>query len=182
MESRKPFFNRFFDYPQARSRRLNPVPEKSPQPAATLLNGILALGFLLVLASLAGLAATAVSHSCADGGDASVREEPAPGEGSGLHPERIRGKFGYADDSGRMIIPARFDGADAFSEGLAVVLDSGRFGYIDPRGRYAIPAVYRHARAFREGRASVRFGGDWLVIDRGGRTVDAALTAERIEP
>lgn len=35
-------------------------------PSRPLLNGILALGFLLVLASLAGLMATAVFRSCVE--------------------------------------------------------------------------------------------------------------------
>lgn len=140
-----------------------------------LLNGILALGFLLVLASVAGLAATAVFRSCGEAyAERKLDYGSGGGSGSGLHPQMTEGKFGYVDANGTMIIPARFDGADAFSEGLAVVLDSGRFGYIDARGAYAIPPVFRHARAFRRGRASVRFGGDWLVIDRRGRSVEAA--------
>ncbi|MEO6096752.1 MAG: WG repeat-containing protein [Fibrobacteria bacterium] len=141
---------------------------------ASLHKGLLALGMLLVLASLAGLTATVVSRSSPEN---PARRESGIGGDSGLHPQRIEGKFGYADASGRIIIPARFDGADAFSEGRAVVLDSGRFGYIDSRGVFAIPAVYRHARAFRKGHASVRFGGAWLTIDTIGRPVDVVLPA-----
>jgi hypothetical protein len=148
-------------------------PLKATSP---ILNGILAAGCLLVIASVAGLTATAITHSCRDEGKMEARNV------SGLHPERIRGKFGFADEAGALIIPARFDGADAFSEGLAVVLVSGRFGYIDARGEWAIPAVYRHARAFQDGHASVRFGDDWLVIDRGGTPIEAAFSAENAAP
>src|SRR3990170_2712311 len=96
--------------------------------AKPLLNGIFALGILLVIASVAGLAATAVSHSCGEGyAERKPDDGWGGGDGSGLHPQRMEGKFGYVDASGKLIIPARFDGADAFSEGLAVVLDSGRF-------------------------------------------------------
>jgi hypothetical protein len=151
------------------------MPGTSGPKIASLHNGLLALGLLLVLASLAGLTATAVSSICSD---TAARREPGSGGGdSGLYPRRIQGKFGYADAAGRIIIPARFDGADAFSEGLAVVLDSGRFGYIDSRGAFAIPAVYRHARAFRDGHASVRSDGAWLTIDTIGRPVNVALSA-----
>jgi hypothetical protein len=136
-----------------------------------ILNGILALGLLLVLAAAAGLAATAVSGSSRE--EKSVTDST---DGSGLRPELIRGKYGYVDEAGKVVIAPRFDGADAFSEGLAVVLDSaGRFGYIDSQGTFAIPAVYRHARAFRNGFAPVRIGGAWLTIDRGGKPVVAAL-------
>lgn len=86
-------------------------------------------------------------------------------------PEEIGGKYGYVDGRGRIIIAPRFDGADTFSEGLAVVLDSGRFGYIDSRGAMAIPALYRHARAFHGGFATVRLGDRWLTLDRSGRTL-----------
>jgi hypothetical protein len=102
------------------------------------------------------------------------RGEGCPGDdGSCLHPKRMEGKYGYVDASGKIVIAPRFDGADAFSEGLAVVLDSGRFGYIDPRGTLAIPAVYRHARPFRDGYAPVRRDGSWQFIDRGGNIVAA---------
>lgn len=147
------------------------MPGKPSMNPLRILNGILALGLLLVLAAAAGLAATAVSGSSQEG--KSVTDST---EGSGLRPERIRGKYGYVDESGKVVIAPRFDGADAFSEGLAVVLDSaGRFGYIDSQGTFAIPAVYRHARAFRNGFAPVRIGGAWLTIDRGGKPVVAAL-------
>jgi hypothetical protein len=154
------------------------MPGTSGPKTASLHNGLLALGLLLVMASLAGLTATAVSNTCP--GNAAHRDTGSgDGGGSGLHPQRIQGKFGYADAAGRIIIPARFDGADAFSEGRAVVLDSGRFGYIDSRGDFAIPAIYRYARAFRDGHASVRFdgAGAWLTIDTVGRPVDVALSA-----
>lgn len=151
------------------------MPGTSSPETSPLHNGLLALGLMLVLASLAGLTATAVSNTCPDN---AARQESAMGGGTGLHPQRVQGKFGYADAAGRIVIPARFDGADSFSEGLAVVLDSGRFGYIDSRGAFAIPAVYRHARAFRDGHASVRFGGAWLTIDTIGRPVDMALSTQ----
>ncbi|MEO7424388.1 MAG: WG repeat-containing protein [Fibrobacteria bacterium] len=155
---------------------------KGRQP---ILNGLLALGILLVFSAMAGLAATAVSGSAAE------EIQNGSGEGGGarnahgancaqLRPQRIQGKYGYVDAAGKVVIAPRFDGADSFSEGLAVVLDSGRFGYIDSQGTFAIPPVYRHARAFRDGFAPVRFDGSWLTIDRGGKSV--AMTAALPEP
>lgn len=161
------------DYHRPCPRRLSCMPETSGPKISSLHNGLLALGLLLVLASIAGLTATAVSRTYPD---SDARRHFGAGGASGLHPKLIQGKFGYADAAGRIIIPPRFDGADTFSEGLAVVLDSGRFGYIDSRGDFAIPAVYRHARPFRDGHASVRFDGVWLTIDTIGRPVDVALS------
>jgi hypothetical protein len=159
---------------------------KSPKDPTAFLNGLLALGALLVIGAVAGLAATAVSEASAQPfqtpaepasrGWLKERFGRAAQEGPSLRPERIGGKYGYVDASGNLVIPPLFDAADAFSEGLAVVLCAGRFGYIDARGAFAIPAIYRHARAFRDGFASVRSDRDWLTLDRGGNPVVAALT------
>jgi hypothetical protein len=129
-----------------------------PSRGVTLLFG---LGVLATLAGLTGLAATSLP-------------ETSPGDRAGmrgLYPARAGGKYGYADSTGVMIIPARFDLADAFSEGLALVGQNGRFGYIDSRGSFAIPASYRHALPFRDGYAAVRNDGVWMFLDREGRQV-----------
>ena len=78
-----------------------------------------------------------------------------------------------------MIIAPRFDGADTFSGGRALVLDRGRFGYIDARGAFAIPAVFRHALPFRDGYAAVRAREGWIYLDRDGKRVGGGLTALR---
>jgi hypothetical protein len=119
---------------------------------------LFALGILATLAGLAGLAATSFP-----------RPAPAPASGQpGLHPARAGDKYGYADSAGTMIIPARFDLADTFSEGLALVRQGGRFGYIDARGAFAIPAAYRNALPFKDGFAAVRDGDAWIFLDRRG--------------
>jgi WG containing repeat len=122
---------------------------------------LLGLGILATLAGLTGLAVTSLPQN-----------PPDTGPGShGLHPARVGGKYGYADSTGALIIAARFDLADTFSEGLALVGQNGRYGYIDPRGSFAIPAEYRHALPFHDGYAAVRDGGSWMFLDREGRKV-----------
>lgn len=156
---------------------------KKPRNPARFLNGILGLGLLIVLGSLAGLTATAVTGSsgsmeAADsvvlsGSEATSGDTARSDSVSRLRPRRIEGKYGYVDAFGKIVIAPRFDAADTFSEGLALVLEKGRFGYIDTRGIFAIPAVFRHARPFQDGFATVRFGNDWLFIDRAGHSVAA---------
>lgn len=143
---------------------------KNPLESLRILNGILALGVLIGLGGLAGMAATALSGSAGNPGRAENIGAPAT-DWSSLRPARIDGKYGYVDALGQIIIEPRFDGADTFSEGLALVLDRGRFGYIDPVGRFAIPAVFRHALPFRDGFAQVRNGRDWAFLDRSGNPV-----------
>jgi hypothetical protein len=129
-------------------------------------------GAWILVALFAALAGWALlSRPASDG----CRSQGPEGGGC-LFPERVAGKYGYVDETGEVVIPARFDGADTFSEGLAVVLDSGRFGYIDARGDLAIPAVYRHARAFQGGFAVVRAADRWLMIDRAGKAYPCSLT------
>lgn len=142
------------------------MPGKYPLDSPRFLNGILALGILMGLGGLAGIAATALTGSAGNPVPAGRKE--AAGDWASLRPARIDGKYGYVDALGRIIIAPRFDGADTFSEGLALVLDRGRFGYIDPLGRFAIPAVFRHALPFRDGFAQVRNGRDWAFLDRSG--------------
>lgn len=134
-----------------------------PDPAR-LVNALLGLGVLILLAGLAGLAATSLIGT---GASDATAAGPAPA----LRPARIDGKYGYVDAGGRVIIAPRFDGADTFSEGLALVLDRGRFGYIDVRGAFAIPAVFRHALPFRDGFAAVRSRDGWMYLDRDGNRV-----------
>lgn len=119
------------------------------------------LGILATLAGLTGLAATSLPGN----------PPASPEFRRGLHPARAGGKYGYADSTGAMVIPARFDLADTFSEGLALVGQNGRFGYIDARGSFAIPAEFRHALPFHDGFAAVRNGEGWMYLDREGRQV-----------
>ena len=135
----------------------------APNSSSRVVTLLFVLGLLGALVGLAGLALTAVGGERVSSADFPSR--------SALHPLRQGDKYGYADSRGRMIIPARFDMADAFSEGLALVREDGRFGYINTRGSFAIPAQYRHAFPFRDGFAAVRNGGQWLLLDRFGHTV-----------
>src|SRR5262249_43294852 len=53
--------------------------------------------------------------------------------------------WGYADATGRLIIPAQFDLARRFgSEGLAVIKRGPRWGMINRDGREVIPAKFTY--------------------------------------
>ena len=66
-----------------------------------------------------------------------------------------RGKYGFIDASGRVRIPAKFDGALPFTEGLAAVSLGGKWGFIDSAGRIAIPMTYYAVSPFSDGVAAV---------------------------
>lgn len=114
-----------------------------------------------------------------------------------LTPTYVKGRWGYADGSGRLIIPARFDAARPFADGLAQVgvLDEElpeidarpniKWGYIDERGRVLVELRYAVLRGFSEGLAAAavldaerpargrgrRINLRWGYVDRGGREV-----------
>ena len=101
---------------------------------------------------------------------------------NGLAPVQLDDdKWGFIDVSGKLVIPATFDGADQFSEeGLASVsvgdFLTGRHGFIDKAGKFVINPQYEWASNFHEKRAAVRFGpssieGKWGFIDTAGKLV-----------
>src|SRR5262245_834004 len=57
-----------------------------------------------------------------------------------------------------MAIPARFDEAGQFSEGLAPVRIGGKFGYVDTQGEVVIPPQFDFANPFSEGVAAAGAG------------------------
>lgn len=78
-------------------------------------------------------------------------------------------RWGFVNREGKLVIPAVFDTAEQFSEGLACVSEVGRYGYIDLNGQYVIHPQYSRARTFSEGRAAVVFSTKWGFIDRHDR-------------
>jgi hypothetical protein len=89
----------------------------------------------------------------------------APRE-SRLTPVYENGRWGYAEQSGKVVIPARFDAARPFTRGLARVglVDEElpeiearpniKWGYIDERGRVVVELRYAVLRDFSEGLAA----------------------------
>ena len=90
-----------------------------------------------------------------------------------LKPIKENGRYGFADKSGKVIIPCRWQFAGAFSEGLACVMDDNRkCGYIDKTGEVMIPCQWVDSYRFSEGLACVvdankKFG----FIDKTGKVV-----------
>ena len=85
------------------------------------------------------------------------------------------GKFGLCRYVNRQtkqeVIPARFEQASPFSEGLAAVSIDGRYGYIDGRGEVVIAPGFDLAGHFYQGLAEVLVGNKAGVINRKGKFV-----------
>lgn len=94
------------------------------------------------------------------------------GFAGGLAKVRLKGKVGFIDKTGRLVIPARFSDAGRFSEGLAPFESSkGKWGFIDSRGRISIPAKFDWAISFHGGLALVQVGNRWGYINHTGKVV-----------
>jgi hypothetical protein len=84
---------------------------------------------------------------------------------------RENGKFGYIDQTGRVVIAPQYETTYGFSEGLAAVKLNGKYGYIDATGRLVIPAQFEDTYMFSEGLAWVKVNGQYAWIDRTGKVV-----------
>ncbi|MEG0755472.1 MAG: WG repeat-containing protein, partial [Oscillospiraceae bacterium] len=75
--------------------------------------------------------------------------------------ENTGSRFGYADITGKLVIPCQYKRATEFVEGAAaVLLEDGQYALIDADGKYIVqPGVYREI--------SNNNGGELFLADRG---------------
>jgi hypothetical protein len=99
-----------------------------------------------------------------DAGD--FKEDLAPVT-LGLH------KLGYIDRQGKLAIPACYDVAESYSEGLASVRVGRRSFFIDKSGKVVIEPGYYLPGSFSEGLAPVsKYGLYGYINKRGARVID----------
>lgn len=84
-----------------------------------------------------------------------------------------RGKVGYIDRKGNVIIPTQFDEGHPFSNDVARVKSNGKIGFIDKQGRNVIEARFVEASDFVDGLASAKETADGLFgyVDKQGKWV-----------
>jgi hypothetical protein len=86
-------------------------------------------------------------------------------------PVQVNGKWGFVDETGSLMIPARFESVDVFSESLCAVQEHNKFGYVNKSGLLSIPAVYDDAEQFRQGLALVKKNETYFFINRQGKSI-----------
>lgn len=110
-----------------------------------------------------------------------LRPEPAPAQtaGSRLVPFRKGSRWGYADQSRRLVLPLAYDEAGPFVQELAWVRQGPLYGYIDAGGNALIPAQYSSAGNFGpDGRATVVLHGDTFAIGPTGHRLTTPAEPE----
>ena len=88
--------------------------------------------------------------------------------GGDIFPYLNKGKFGYKDEVGNVVVECKYDAAYKFSEGPACVRLNGKWGFIDKLGREVIKCKYDTANDFSGGLARVVFNGKHGVVDKFG--------------
>lgn len=84
----------------------------------------------------------------------------------------FRGKFGYVDRKGNVVIEPQFDDAKSFSEGLAWAEKDGKTGYIDKTGEFVIDLDGMEGEDFSEGLAAVKnMENKYGFFDKNGHQV-----------
>lgn len=103
-----------------------------------------------------------------------------------VYPEirQVGSKFVFLDNNGNHLFGERFDYAEDYSCGLALVKKDGKYGYIDIEGELVIPYKYDKAQSFIDYQASVECDGIKLIIDVSGNEVPVSEepSAAAIQP
>lgn len=77
-------------------------------------------------------------------------------------------RYGYIDNSGKIVIKSKFRSASNFREGLAAVRVNGLYGYIDTYGKFVIKPHFDYAEDFSSGMARVYIDGKPFYINKKG--------------
>lgn len=88
-----------------------------------------------------------------------------------LHPVKVAGKYGYADEKNHVVIVPKYDRAKPFSCDRAKVFAKGKYGFIDRAGNEVIQLVYDKANDFKGKTTEVVLSGEALIIDIDGRII-----------
>lgn len=78
------------------------------------------------------------------------------------------GKWGFSDQSGKLVLECSFEDADSFQIGYAPAKDNGLWGYIGSDGEVRIEYAYDEAKPFNlKGTAPVRTEDVWKLLQLG---------------
>src|ERR1019366_6496888 len=86
-------------------------------------------------------------------------------------PVRESGKWGFADNTGHIIIPCIYDWVEEFSEGLAECGLNGKSGFINKFGNLVIPFIYEQVEKFNHGVAIVQQETKYGIINKMGKLI-----------
>ncbi|MBQ7984927.1 MAG: WG repeat-containing protein, partial [Bacteroidales bacterium] len=80
------------------------------------------------------------------------------------------GKWGFADKTGKVIIPFVYDVVHDFKGGVAIVKQEGKYGIIDKTGKLVLPLEYRDIQRCHENFIVQKKNKSYGIIDKTGKT------------
>ncbi|MBC7903037.1 MAG: WG repeat-containing protein [Gemmatimonadaceae bacterium] len=95
----------------------------------------------------------------------------------GLYPVPVKGKWGFMDGRGKMVIHPQFDHADDFHMGIAAVSkkteDGGleKYGFIDTTGKQVVDFKFENVSSFQNQLCRVMIGNKYGFTDMAGKLV-----------
>ena len=95
-------------------------------------------------------------------------------------------RFGFFDKWGRIVVPAQYEFALPFKEGMAAVCEGGKvvydgkkytcqggkWGYINAKNEVVVKPKYDEATDFENGKAKVRDGSEWFTARKDGKILN----------
>ena len=78
-------------------------------------------------------------------------------------------KKGYMNKFAKVIVPAEYDEAYAFKEGMGKVAKNGRYGFVNANGILAINCTYDDANDFQDGIGIVKQNGKYGYVTKQGK-------------
>ncbi len=88
----------------------------------------------------------------------------------GLMAYQVKGKYGFINEEGRIVVPCRYDRVFPFGKnGRALVSRNNKIGYVDTNGEEVVRVQYDNGMLeFLDGKTYVILNGSLLLIDEEG--------------
>jgi len=80
-------------------------------------------------------------------------------------------KWGFADTTGKVVIPCQYEDAEPFRENMAAVVKDGKFGFINKSGVRMVKPTFEEAEPFNHGLAVVKTEKAYGLINKSGAWV-----------
>lgn len=93
-------------------------------------------------------------------------EEETPQYHEGMAAVKRGDLYGFADESGDLVIAPQYELVSRFSEGVCAVKKDGKVGYIDKTGAVVIPLMYDGAFNFHNGITLVQLDGKNGLVNK----------------
>lgn len=92
-------------------------------------------------------------------------DDAKPFAGNGPAAVCISGKWGFVDNTGKIVIEPQYEGANSFNIGLGGICIDGRWGYINTNGTIRIECQFEDCQAFANGGiAAVKENNIWKYV------------------